>query len=114
MSESAVQSRNLCTEGTPEEYLAMAYRLGKAIAGLKGCKEYMTGGQWKIELSEDALVILMEEFSTADSQDLVTAVSDKLPTMEDVSFYLSGGSWKMEFTHASLAGLCLWVQHYSA
>jgi hypothetical protein len=114
METSEVQASNLCTEGTPEEYLAMAYRMGKEIVRLKGCTESLTAGEWKIELDENALVALLVQVSTADYHELMSALSEKLLSMEQVGLRLVDGKWKMEFTHVSLAGLCLWAQKYSA
>lgn len=98
-------------EGTPDEYASMAQELGQKLVGFQGSREYMTGGEWRLEFTEESLLELLYLIGGIKrSEFFLNAIGNKLATHENSKTYLSGGVWKWEFNHTALIGLCLWVR----
>lgn len=114
MSNATEQVNLESLEGTPEEYAAMAQELGQKLVGFPGAQEYMAGGKWRLEFTEESLLEFMYVIGGIKrSESFLKAIGDKLAVHENTKTYLSGGVWKWEFNHIALIGLCLWVRKNS-
>lgn len=100
--------------GTVQECTDMAHELGRKLVGFRGVTEYVSGGDWRLEFTEESLLEFMYLIGNIErSQAFLDAIGDKLAILDNAKTYLSGGTWKWEFNHTALVDLCLWVRKNS-
>lgn len=112
MSNSHDTENPLELEGTTEEVLDMAHTINEKLHGFEGVKEYMSGRQWRIEFTEQSLILFLVELNGIEPTDaFANAIGERLlEKVEGSKTYVSGGHWKWEFTHDYLINLCLWIR----